>query len=129
MKMLGLTFLFACSSVIASTTSYELKMDLSLNGKHVSSPRIIANEGEVATIVQESDDKETFIDVITTKADIKNTVMMTFTVGTIGKNGERTILARPQVLARENEAASFSQGKTGGQEIISLSVTAKRQIQ
>ena len=129
MKILGLTFLLACSSAFASTTSYDLQMDLSLNGKHVSSPRVIAKEGEIATIVQKTDDKETFIEVITTKADMKNAVMMKFTVGTIGKNGERTILARPQVIARENETAKISQGETGGQELLSLSVTAKRQIQ
>ena len=129
MKILGLTFLLACSSAFASITNYDLQMDLSLNGKHVSSPRVIAKEGEIATIVQKTDDKETFIEVITTKADMKNAVMMKFTVGTIGKNGERTILARPQVIARENETAKISQGETGGQELLSLSVTAKRQIQ
>ncbi len=129
MKILGLTFLLACSSAFASITSYDLKMDLSLNGKHVSSPRIIAKEGEIASIVQKSDDKETFIDVVTTKADTKNAVLMKFTVGTIGKNGERTILARPQIIAKENETAKISQGETGGQELLSLSVTAKRQIQ
>ncbi|MGZ3787505.1 MAG: hypothetical protein ACXVLQ_03230 [Bacteriovorax sp.] len=128
MKILGLAFLLACSSAFAST-SYDLKMDLSLNGKHVSSPRVIAQEGETATIIQKSDGKETFIDVVTTKADMKNSVMMKFTVGTIGKNGERTILSRPQVIARENETAKISQGETGGQELLSLSVIAKRQIQ
>ena len=129
MKILGLTFLLACSSAFASITSYDLKIDLSLNGKHVSSPRIIAKEGETASIIQKSDDKETFIDIVTTKADMKNAVMMKFTVGTIGKNGERTILARPQIIAKENVTAKISQGETGGEELLSLSVTAKKQIQ
>lgn len=128
MKILGMIFLLACSSTFA-TTNYDIKMDLSLNGKHVASGRVIAKEGEVATIVQKSNNKKTFIDVITTKTDMKNAVMMKFIIGTIGKNGKRNIFANPQVIARENETAKFSQGEAGGQEILSLSVVARKQMQ
>lgn len=127
MKILGLMIFLTCSSAMA-TTSYDLKMELSLNGKHISSPRVIAREGETATIIQKSDDMETFIDVVTTTYDAKNTVMMKFTVGTIGKNGERIILSSPKIISKENEVAKISQGETGKPEQISLSVIAKRQI-
>lgn len=127
MKILGLMIFLTCSSAMA-TTSYDLKMELSLNGKHISSPRVIAREGETATIIQKSDDMETFIDVVTTTYDAKNTVMMKFTVGTIGKNGERIILSSPKIISKENEVAKIFQGETGKPEQISLSVIAKRQI-
>jgi hypothetical protein len=40
-------------SAHAKKASFDLKMDVSLDGKHVSSPRMIVREGEKAVIVQE----------------------------------------------------------------------------
>lgn len=41
MKLFAIVLAFVGSSAFASTNGYDLKMDLSLNGKHVSSPRVI----------------------------------------------------------------------------------------
>ena len=131
MKIIGITFLLICNSVFASSTFYDLKMELSLNGKHAHSPRIIVKEGLPATftIKNNDNDKETFIDVIATKAVNDNAIMMEFKIGTIDKDGERTILASPKVIANENQATRISQNEHDGQEQISLTVTAKKQIQ
>lgn len=37
------------SSAFASNNGYDLKMDLSMNGKHVSSPRIIVKAGKIVS--------------------------------------------------------------------------------
>ncbi len=133
MKLLGLTFLLACSSAFASTAIYEIKTDLFLNGKYAYSPRFVVKEGQTASFTGKSngynDGKETFIDVIATKADVKDAVMMKFTVGTIDKNGKRTILASPKMVAKENQEAQISQGEKSGRELLALTVTAKKQIQ
>ena len=129
MKLLGITLLAMTSSAFASSNAYDLKMDLSLNGKHVSSPRVIVNEGEPATITQKTDSEGMFIEVVATEGSVQNHkgIMMKFTIGTIGKNGERIIIAKPQVLARENEPAKITQSEEGSQrEQLSLSVVAKR---
>lgn len=127
MKMLVMVLAFVGSSAFAATNGYDLKMDLSLNGKHISSPRVIVKAGETATVTQKTDTEESFIEVVATEGSIQNHkgILMNFVVGVIGKNGERTIKATPQVLAKENEPAQITVGEKNGEE-VSLSVVAKR---
>lgn len=127
MKLVAIALAFIGSSAFASTNGYDLKMDLSLNGKHISSPRVIVKAGETATITQKTDTEESFIEVVATEGSIQNHkgILMNFVVGVIGKNGERTIKAKPQVLAKENEAAQITVGENNGDE-VSLSVVANR---
>lgn len=125
MKLIAIALVLFGSSAFASN-AYDLKMDLSLNKKHVSSPRIIVKAGEMGSINQKNGtEDEHFIEVIATESSIKNKkgILMNFTIGTIGKNGERTILAKPQILAKENEPAQITIGEKNGSE-VSLSVTA-----
>ena len=127
MKMLVMVLAFVGSSAFAATNGYDLKMDLSLNGKHISSPRVIVKAGETATVTQKTDTEENFIEVVATEGSIQKHkgILMNFVVGVIGKNGERTIKAKPQVLAKENEPAQITVGEKNGEE-VSLSVVANR---
>lgn len=127
MKLLGLALIMVSSSAFAAITGYDLKMDLSINGKHISSPRLIVNTGEMGTIIQKTDTEETFIQVVATESDVQNhkDIMMKFTVGYIGNNGERTIVSKPEILAKENEAALITVREKTETE-LSLSVVAKR---
>ena len=126
MKKLGLLLLLAGSSALAAK-GYDLKMDLSLNGKHVSSPRLIVKAGETASISQKTDTEESFIEVVATEGSIQNhqSILMNFIVGVIDQNGQIVIKAKPQILANENEAAQITVGENNGDE-ISLSVVATR---
>ena len=56
MKILGMALLMTVGTAFASTNSYEIKMDLSINGKHISSPRVIVEEGKLATLSQKNND-------------------------------------------------------------------------
>ncbi len=60
-KFMALICFLVSSSVLASTNAYDLKLELSMNGKHISSPRIITEEGKLASITQESDGKKMYI--------------------------------------------------------------------
>lgn len=126
--MLGIALLMFGPLAFASTNGYDLKMDLSMNGKHISSPRVIVKAGETATITQKTDTEESFIEVVATEGEVQNHkgIVMKFTVGTISKNGQRTIVSKPQILAMENEKAEIIVGEDGGKEQLSLSVVAKR---
>lgn len=127
MKLVAIVLAFIGSSAFASTNGYDLKMDLSLNGKHVSSPRLIVKAGETAYINQKTDTEESFIEVVATEGSIQNHqgILMNFIVGVIDQNGQRVIKAKPQILANENEAAQITVGENNGDE-ISLSVVATR---
>jgi hypothetical protein len=127
MKLLAIALAFVGGSALASTNGYDLKMDLSLNGKHVSSPRLIVRAGETAYISQKTDTEETFIEVVADEGSIQNHqgILMNFTVGIIDQNGQRVIKATPQILSKENEASQIRVGKSSSDE-ISLSVVATR---
>lgn len=126
MKLLGLAVLFFGNTVFAAQAGYELDMKLSLDGKHVSSPRLIVKEGEAGLIVQKTDTEESFIEVVATEGAIQNNtgILMKFVVGVIAPDGTRTVLSKPRILAMENQQITV--GNENGQESISLSVIAKR---
>lgn len=127
MKLVAVVLAFIGSSTFASNNGYDLKMDLSMNGKYVFSPSITVKAGEMKSIRQKTDTQESFIEVVATEGQVKNNkgIMMNFTVGYIGKNGERKVISKPQILAKENEPALITVGEKDGTE-LSLSVVAKR---
>lgn len=128
MKFWSLVFFFAGSAALASQNFYDLKMELSKNGKLFSSSRLIVADGENAMISEKTDKEENFIEVVATEGVIQNHqgILMKFIVGTIDKKGKKTILASPEVLAKENQPAQITSGSKKGAGEISLSVTAKR---
>jgi type II secretory pathway component GspD/PulD (secretin) len=126
-KIFGALCLFVGSSAFASTNAYDLKMELSLNGRPLSSPHLVVKEGEKASILQDSNGEKTFVDVVTTEKmmDGERVVFMDFKIGTISATGERKVIASPQITTFENEKAKISVGEDG-KEDVSLSVVATR---
>lgn len=121
---------FVGSTAFAGSPGYDLKMELSINGKHISSPRVITKDGVVATITQKTNTEESFIEVIASEGEVQGNkgIMMKFVIGVIGKDGERIIVSQPQILARENVKAEIKEGQNGDKETLSLSVVAKRKV-
>ncbi len=126
MKLLGLVLVLISSFSFAATNGYDLKMEFSMNGKHVSSPRVIVKAGEMATITQKTDTEETFIEIIATEGEIQNNkgILMTAVIGTVSSDGTKTIISKPQILAKENKTALIQIGNKDSE--ISLSIIAKR---
>lgn len=122
---------FNAFSAIRKTKAYDLKMQLSLNGKIISSPQITAKVGEAALITQKINDTDemSFIEVTAIDGTILgNTgIMMTFKVGTIDANGEKTIYSKPHVFAKENKEAEIvvEHGTGDSKELMSLTILAK----
>lgn len=128
-KILLPAVVLSSSIAFAAKDGYELKVDLSINGKLVSSPMIRTVAGEKASITQKTDTEETFIDVVATEGqgEIKGNkaILMKFIVGTI-ENGERKILAQPQIMTTENNKAEISIGHDEEKDHLNLSVIAER---
>ena len=124
--------LLSSSFCLASTNGYNLKMDLSLNGKHVSSPSLMTKAGQKATVTQKTDSGQTFIEVVANEGIKKGNrgVLMKFVVGMISKSGKRTILSRPQILARENQPAEIvvSKGSESKPEVALSVIVQRRQL-
>ncbi len=127
MKLTIIVLAFMSSFAFGSINGYNLKMDLSVNGKHVSSPQLIVMAGEAATITQKTEMEWFSIDVIATEGSIQNQtgILMKFVIGIIRKNGEPMIRVQPQILAKENELAQVTVSGQDGNE-VSLSIIANR---
>ena len=127
-KLTALFFIFIASSAFAYTHSYGLNIDLSLDGKLVSSPKMNVKEGQTASITQDSNGKKTFIQVVALEQPTngKAAILMKFVVGTISSTGEKTILSTPQILTLENEKAEVSVGSRKESSDLKLSVIATR---
>lgn len=128
-KFIFLILVFSSVFAGAETEKYDLKLELSVNGQLISTPSIRAIAGEKASIIQKNGTEESFIDVVATEGQGqikgKKAILMKFIVGTI-KDGQRTILSQPQILALENSKAEITIKEPTGKENLSLSVVAKK---
>lgn len=136
MQKLLVTLGFFFTAAVASAapgadTIYDIKIELSLGGKRVASPRIITRDGSRASVTETdtTTGESAFVEVVPT-ASSKNErgIFMTFIVGKIGKNGERIEVGRPQIIARENQRAEITvEDDKGGEELrLSVLATEKR---
>ena len=103
-------------------------MDLLVNGKRVSSPRVYVKEGEITRVDEASPRSKSFIEVVASEGEIQNRkgILMNFTVGYFDKVGNRKIVSQPKILAKENEIASIEVNNLNGKEKLKLSVLAQR---
>jgi hypothetical protein len=104
--------------------SYILDMQLSQNGKLVTSPKISALEDEKVQVTEGTDKEQTFVEVVA-REEKAGQVAMEFEVGTINAKGKRTVTARPKIIANEGQTASITDTVKGNETTIT--VTARPQ--
>lgn len=127
-KLILVACLFMGSAVFASDSGYDLKVELSMNGKKPTQYQIIVKKGLKASIESQTPNDGNFIEVIANEGSIQNHkgILMDFLVGSIDQNGKRTVVSTLQVLANENEKAQITVGNENGKEGLTLSVIATR---
>lgn len=124
-----LIVLFSSLSVFAIPKSFDLNMELSIDGKPIKSSGILVNEGKKALLTQEINKEKTFVEVIAHEYIVKNgepLIKMSFVVGKMAEDGSRKIIGKPQAVTAENERIQLSVSRDAGKEQIDLTVTAKR---
>ena len=119
--------LFISTSLWASTPGYDLKLELSLDGKVVASPRIVVQEGKVGTLTQESGDNKIFFEIVASEGEIQGNrgILLKLKIGLINNDGSRTIISQPQILAKPGEEAHITVGQDDKEE-MTLKVIATR---
>ncbi len=113
-----LSVLFA-STAFAGKKVYDLKMNLFIDGRQVSSPHIVSREGEKAMLTQSGKNGGNFVEVVAMPVVLngKESIQMNFTVGTISAKGVRKILATPRLITGNNQTAEISQDNANGQTL------------
>jgi hypothetical protein len=112
----------------ASTKAFDVKAEVSVDGKFISNPHIVTKPNELASINQKlEDNKEILIEMTANdfhSKNPKNGIMMKFTVSRLDA-GKRTVLATPQIVALPGEEAMMEIGKANA-ETVKVKVIATR---
>lgn len=133
--LLTVSFLFLSSAMCATASAtpahsvYKIDMNLVLNGKHVSSPKMYVISGEKAEIqnVTESGHGH-FIEVTPSEmAEEPGKVHLKFTVGLIVKRA-RQILSNPEMIVSEGQTGTIAVGEGDDPENFTLTVLVNRQV-
>ena len=108
---------------------YDLKIDYSVDGKHIDSPTVILSEGDPTTVTKETADGKFFLTIATVahKAEPnKKVIALEMIIGKFEKDGKETILSKPKIIANEGETATISIGDAKTKkERISLTIVGK----
>ncbi len=107
--------------------TYNLKMNISLDGKHIFSPDLTVKEGTKGFITSNGKTDITYIEVTATDhktADGKQTVHLKFNIGKLNKDGSKTLTFSPEIIAIPNKKASIEVGENPKKELLALSVLA-----
>jgi hypothetical protein len=112
----------------ASTKAFDVKAEVSLDGKLISRPHIVTKPNELASINQKLQDNRNILIEMTANdyhsKNPKNGIMMKFTVSRLDA-GKRTVLATPQIVALPGEEAMMEIGKANA-ETVKVTVIATR---
>ena len=121
----ALTFLSFSS--FANQKAFELSMDLSIGGKHVASPHVVTRPNETSKVFYKTDGGEFFLEVIASDASSKkdDNILMNFVIGQIDKDGQRKVLATPQIITGKDKA-EVTVGFTEEKDQVSLAVVARK---
>ncbi|AZZ37934.1 hypothetical protein CIK05_14360 [Bdellovibrio sp. qaytius] len=132
--LVSVLFLSSAYATVAATaatsrSTYKLNMDLTLNGKHLASQGLLANEGEKSEVQQKyANGTGSYIVVTPETIEGENKhVHMKFVVGVLVK-GQRHILSTPEMIATEGQPSTITVGDDDGPESYTLTVTASRQV-
>jgi hypothetical protein len=120
----AMLFLGACAK-----NQYDLQFRLLSDGKEISAPRVIVKEGEKASIVQESVNKKTEIDVVANEFSNSLTLDVNVRTSEIDGTSKRVKTANFLMNVAENQKAqiNFDKERQDGNNFISLfEVTARK---
>lgn len=119
--------LITSAFAVSSQNTYQLNLEVKMNGELVNFPNKTIQEGKKTTLVHNHKGKTVFIDILAKESEIledeRASVQMNFTLSEIKPGGKKTVLSNPQIITIENERASIAQSNEQGQEVLSVTVT------
>lgn len=112
------------------TLKYRIKMKLSKAGQTIFSPTFITHNGETASITQNNGHLEHRIQVVANESTFngESIIHLKLKIEAIDSNGQRTLLAQPEILAHENQMAEMTTGSEEQNNDINLQVLAERTL-
>lgn len=94
--------LMAATWCRADSRAFELSLDLTIDGRHIGSPRVVLEDGVKASIALE----DKFIDVVARASPEFDGIDISFWIGET-KDGQRKIVATPSVVTHPGQPAKL----------------------
>lgn len=96
MRLISLIVMLLLSNIAYAINIYNLEVDVYVNDKHVSAPKLLVGEKRSATIVQESELGKSFIDfkIISMK---NKKVELEYETGKLDLSGKKSELIKKQL--------------------------------
>lgn len=124
---LGVVAVMVSSACVKN--QYDLQMRLLSEGKEISAPRVVVREGEKATIIEETGNKKTQIDILA--KEVQNSIALDVNVRTSesGQTGSLVHTGSFLINVTPNEKAQINFNKyqsDSSKFISSFEITAKK---
>jgi len=123
MKTITLGLFLLSLNALGAMKSYDVHMDINVNGKKIASPSVVVKDGETVTMLQDNQTIE--VSMKEASLDGRKGVKMDFRVISIDDNGDRSILSKQEMLLEDNKRGTLSVKDQSND--MSISVLAKPQ--
>ncbi len=113
----------------AAPRSYKIDMEMMVDGKVVSEPTMIVQEGLKASVESKPENGEaTFIEVVASEKTLHGIdgILMDLEVGYVDATGARKVAARPRLLAKDGARAQVILNDKGKNQEVSIKAKATR---
>lgn len=108
MKRFSLLLCLLHSQLVFSQ-SYDLAFDFKINGKSISTPHLLVNEGKKGYVVTKSGLENLFLEVTASKTEtqVNKGILLDFISGLKTHKGVQKILSRGKLLVADGETATI----------------------
>ena len=120
----------AAMTAQASPNAFDMRVDISIAGKHVSSPHLTAKAGEMVSTTFESNGEKFYLDLTATDEApaAANLILYKMEIGTLSETGLKTVLSTPKIISNPGFKTEISQHSDGepAKHDYALAVTSTR---
>lgn len=129
-KLILFSLIMVSPFASTGTLKYRIQMNLSRGGDVVSSGKFLARNGEVIEIDPSHTNSNHRIEVtaIETTFNGESMIHLKLKVEGVEKNGERIIIAEPEILAHENQMAEVIVGNEEKNNELQVNIIAERTL-
>lgn len=128
LTILTLTLFITSAAQASNPGAFDLRMQITRNEKIIASSKITVKDGEMGSLVSESEDSKTYFDITATERNISGSkgIFMKLEIAHVRKDGSKTIVTSPSLLAKvgKESVVLLQQDGVKGEDELFLKVIA-----
>ena len=128
-KVIFMIFTMVGAMAFAAPQNYQIEMELIVDGRTVSKPTVVIQEGTKGTVTtNNANGEETFLEVTAKEGSITgvNGILMEMQVGFKDRAGKRRVAAKPRLLSKSGgKAQIIMNDKETGKDVVIKAVATR----